>query len=67
MAKLEAVKAMIEDGETILITEVVQGALDEGITPEDILQAMIDAMSVVGDRFSTGEIFIPEMLMAAKQ
>lgn len=66
MAKLETVKTMIEDGETKLITEVVQEALDGGIAPEDILQAMIDAMGVVGDRFSTGEIFIPEMLMAAK-
>lgn len=66
MAKLETVKTMIEDGETKLISEAVREALDEGITPEDILQAMIDAMSVVGDRFSTGEIFIPEMLVAAK-
>lgn len=66
MEKLEAVKTMIEDGETKLGPEVVQEALDEGIAAEDILQAMIDAMSIVGDRFSTGEIFIPEMLMAAK-
>jgi len=66
MAKLETVKTMIEDGETKLISEAVREALDEGIAPEDILQAMIDAMSVVGDRFSTGEIFIPEMLVAAK-
>jgi len=66
MANLETVKTMIEDGETKLISEAVREALDEGIAPEDILQAMIDAMSVVGDRFSAGEIFIPEMLVAAK-
>lgn len=66
MAKLEVVKAMVEEGNTKLVSELVQEALDEGNTAEDILQAMIDAMSVVGDRFSTGEIFIPEMLMAAK-
>lgn len=66
MAKLEEVKAMVEDGNTKLSPDLVQEALDEGITAEDILQAMVDAMSIVGDRFSTGEIFIPEMLMAAK-
>ncbi|MFC1863777.1 cobalamin-dependent protein, partial [Thermodesulfobacteriota bacterium] len=29
-------------------------------------QSMIDAMSIVGSKFSAGEIFIPEMLIAAK-
>lgn len=66
MAKLEEVKTMIEDGETKLITDAVQEALGEGIAPQEILQAMIDAMGVVGDRFSIGVIYIPEMLVAAK-
>ena len=41
-------------------------ALDGGIAAADILNTMIDAMSVVGDRFSRNEIFVPEMLVAAK-
>jgi len=45
---------------------LVQEALDEGSKPADILGAMVGAMSVVGDKFSSGEIFVPEMLIAAK-
>jgi methanogenic corrinoid protein MtbC1 len=66
MANLEEIKQLVEDGETKLISGIVQEALDEGNTAEDILQAMIDSMRIIGDKFSAGDIYIPEMLMAAK-
>lgn len=66
MAKLEEIKATVEAGRPKLIPGLVQEALDEGSTADAILQAMIDSMGVIGDKFSAGEIFIPEMLMAAK-
>ncbi len=41
--------------------------LEEGKTPEDILRkALIPSMDVAGDLFQKGEIFIPELIMAAK-
>lgn len=47
--------------------ELAKKALEEGIKPDDILEkALIPAMSVVGDRFSRKEIYVPQMLMAAK-
>ncbi|WP_368292333.1 corrinoid protein [Dehalobacter sp. TBBPA1] len=66
MAKINEVKAMVEAGKTKLVAGLVQEALDEGSAAKDVLQGMVDSMSVVGDKFSTGEIFVPEMLMAAK-
>lgn len=66
MAKIEEVKAKVEAGKAKLVPGLVQEALDEGSAAGDILQAMIDSMSVVGDKFSAGEVFVPEMLMAAK-
>ncbi len=66
MAKIEDVKAMVESGKTKLVPGLVQEALDEGSAAQDILQAMVDSMSLIGDKFSAGEIFVPEMLMAAK-
>lgn len=66
MTKIKEVKLLIEDGETKIISNSIQEALNEGSTPEEILEAMIEAMSIVGEKFSTGEIYIPEMLMAAK-
>jgi methanogenic corrinoid protein MtbC1 len=66
MSKIDEVKAQVEAGKTKLVPGLVQEALDEGSSANDILQAMIDGMKVVGDRFSAGEIFVPEMLIAAK-
>jgi methanogenic corrinoid protein MtbC1 len=47
--------------------ELAKQALDEGIRPEEILEnALIPAMAVVGDKFTRKEIYVPQMLMAAK-
>ncbi|AFM41714.1 putative cobalamin binding protein [Desulfosporosinus acidiphilus SJ4] len=66
MSKIEEVKANVEKGKAKIVPGLVQEALDEGNKAEMILQAMIDSMGVIGDRFSAGDIFVPEMLMAAK-
>ena len=42
-------------------------AVDAGQNAQDILdQGLIEAMNVVGDRFSKGAIFVPQMLRSAK-
>jgi methanogenic corrinoid protein MtbC1 len=47
--------------------ELARQALDEGIRPDEILEnALIVAMANVGNRFSRKEIYVPQMLMAAK-
>lgn len=66
MSKIEEVKLNVEKGKTKLVAGLVQEALDEGNNAEDILQAMVNAMGVVGVKFSAGELFVPEMLIAAK-
>lgn len=66
MSKIQEVKENVENGKTKLVPGLVQEALDEGNSAPDILQSMVNGMSVVGEKFSTGEIFVPEMLIAAK-
>jgi methanogenic corrinoid protein MtbC1 len=47
--------------------ELTRKALDEGIRPDEILEdALVPAMAKVGDKFSRKEIYVPQMLMAAK-
>jgi methanogenic corrinoid protein MtbC1 len=47
--------------------EIAKLALDKGSRPDDILEkALIPAMAAVGNRFSRKEIYVPQMLMAAK-
>src|SRR4030066_1314282 len=47
--------------------ELAKQALDKGVKPDEILEgALIPAMAIVGDKFSRKEIYVPQMLMAAK-
>jgi 5-methyltetrahydrofolate--homocysteine methyltransferase len=47
--------------------ELAKQALEQGITPDRILEdALIPAMAIVGGKFSRKEIYVPQMLMAAK-
>lgn len=66
MSKIDDVRVNVENGKTKLIEGIVQDAIDDGCVPTEILDAMVSAMGIVGDKFSTGAIFVPEMLIAAK-
>jgi 5-methyltetrahydrofolate--homocysteine methyltransferase len=46
--------------------ELTKKALEESIAPSEILQACNDGMQRVGERFGKNEVFVPELLMAAK-
>ena len=67
MSKIQEVAQAVENGKVKLIQGLVQEALDEGCDPSAILnEGMIGAMNIVGDKFQKNEIFVPEMLVAAK-
>ena len=67
MSKIEEVAKLVEIGKAKLVGKAVQEALDEGCDPQEILnKGMIDAMAVVGEKFKNNEIFVPEMLVAAR-
>ena len=63
---LENVKDLVQRGKAKLTPAAVQEALDEGCDAAELLGVMISAMDVVGEKFKNGEIFVPEMLIAAK-
>ena len=54
-------------GERDVVVESVQQAVDNGDDVINLLnETMIPALREVGDQFSTGEIFVPEMLVSAR-
>lgn len=64
---LEKIYTGVLDGNSAMVQQNVQAALDEGVDPAVILnQGMITAMSEVGKRFEEGEYFVPEMLISAR-
>lgn len=66
--KLSLVQSMLARAQALTQTEkVVDEALKDGVPAEKILNdGFIPAMAVIGDRFSSGEIYIPDVLIAAR-
>ena len=63
---IEKVYDLVSRGKAKLTPAAVQEAIDAGFAAEEVLNKMIAAMDVVGEKFKNGEIFVPEMLIAAK-
>jgi len=54
-------------GDMSTATEETQKALDAGVEPQSILdQGLIAPMDIVGEQFSKGTMFVPQMLRSAK-
>jgi 5-methyltetrahydrofolate--homocysteine methyltransferase len=66
MADLAALAAAVETGDRATAKAITTEALGEGTDPRTILDAMTGAMEVVGGRFQRSEIYVPEMLIAAR-
>ncbi len=63
---LEKITASIVDGEPDLTVDMTEQALGAGIEPLTIIdQALVPGMQVVGRRFSEGEYFLPNLIVAA--
>jgi methanogenic corrinoid protein MtbC1 len=67
MSKIDEIAQAVETGKSKLIEGLVTEALGEGLDPVKILnEGMIKAMGNVGEKFQKAEIFVPEMLVAAR-
>jgi 5-methyltetrahydrofolate--homocysteine methyltransferase len=66
MADLAALTAAVEAGNRASAALLTQAAIDEGLDPRVVLEAMTAAMDSVGRKFQEGELFVPEMLIAAR-
>lgn len=67
MSVIEEIRQAVIDGQGKVVAAQVRQALDEGIQAGTLLnEALIPAMSRVGELFEQGECFVPEMLVAAR-
>ncbi len=64
---LHEISAAVEAGKTKQVKTLVSQALEEGYGVQEILDdGLIAAMGAVGEKFRTNQIFVPEMLLAAR-
>jgi 5-methyltetrahydrofolate--homocysteine methyltransferase len=67
MELLEKISEELQNGNYIDVPKMTQEALDQGISPAMILSdALVAGMDVVGEKFRRDELFMPEVLIAAK-
>ena len=67
MSILQDISTNLQIGNAKIVKTLVQQALDEGISAQDILsQGLLDGMNKVGEQFKNNEIFVPEVLIAAR-
>ena len=63
---LEAAKQSIIDGDKILALSLAQKGLDDGVEPEEFIEkGFVPGIMEIGDLFEDGEVFLPEVMMAA--
>ena len=67
MSILTEISENLQKGKAKIVKELVQKALDEGANPEQILnEGLLAGMSVVGEKFKNNEVYVPEVLVAAR-
>ena len=67
MSILNEISTFLQSGRTAKVKELVPQALEQGITPQVILEeALLSGMSIVGEKFKKNEVFVPEVLVAAR-
>jgi 5-methyltetrahydrofolate--homocysteine methyltransferase len=67
MVNFVKIKEATMNGEQHTVAELTREAIKQGAGAEQIIQdSFISAMSIVGEKFGAGEIYIPEMLRAAR-
>jgi len=67
MVDKDRMYTLLSNGKTDELKTVIQGLLDGGESPEHILkEGLIRAMDEIGVQFKNGEIYIPEVLIAAR-
>ncbi len=65
--KLKDISEALIKGQAPLVKELVQTCLSNGVAPQEILsEGLIAGMNVIGKRFKKDEIFLPEVMIAAR-
>lgn len=67
MSILNEISEYLQKGRAKNVKALVQQALEEGVNPKDILnEGLLSGMTVIGGKFKRNEVFVPEVLVAAR-
>lgn len=61
------ISAKLQIGDSKAVKELVQKAVDEGIPAQEILEkGLVAGMNIIGEKFKNNDIYVPEVLVAAR-
>lgn len=64
---LQEISLKLQAGKAKDVKALVQQAIDEGIPVNEILdKGLLDGMNIIGEKFKNNEVFVPEVLVAAR-
>ena len=67
MEILSEISAFLQKGRAKNVKQLVQDAIDQGVAPDRILnEGLLAGMGIIGDKFKKNEVFVPEVLVAAR-
>ena len=67
MELLNLISEKLQKGKAKEVKALVQQAVEEGIDPKKILEeGLLPGMSEIGEKFKNNEVFVPEVLVAAR-
>lgn len=67
MSVLNEISENLQKGKANVVRELVCQAIDRGFSAEDILQnGLLAGMSIIGEKFRNNQVFVPEVLVAAR-
>jgi corrinoid protein of di/trimethylamine methyltransferase len=67
MSVLTEISTFLQQGKAAMVKELVAKALQEGLTAQEILNdGLLAGMGVIGAKFKNNEVYVPEVLIAAR-
>ncbi len=67
MSILNDISLNLQQGKAKVVKELVQKAIDEGIEVKAILEeGLLAGMNVIGEKFKNNEVYVPDVLIAAR-
>ena len=67
MELVQEISEFLQKGRAKNVKALVQQAIDEGVDPKAILnEGLLSGMSIIGAKFKNNEVFVPEVLVAAR-
>ena len=64
---LQEISQQLQAGRARNVKALVQQAIDEGIQAQQILnEGLLSGMAIIGEKFKNNEVFVPEVLVAAR-